>query len=415
MAKRFAKYGENDIPFGEPGWYRGDPTPFYNENHVRFRKKVRDFVETHIKPFATKWDEQKSFPIEELRLKAYNAGVLSPCWPKEYGGTPPEGGWDEFMNVIWHDELGRSNCAGAIITMIGIKCMSIPHALKYGSKFLIEKYAMPVIRGEKGMCITLTEPDGGSDLGNLTTTAVKTPCGKYYIVNGQKKFITGGMTGHYFSTLLRTGGPGHAGCSLMIIDKNLPGVHVAKIETQGWWAGNTTRVTFDDVKVPVENLVGKEGMGFPMMADVMNGERFVAVISATRGARALMAIGIRYARERITFGKPLVKNQVIRHKIANMARLVESAQNTVDNLAFQLDAGANPKDIGGPMALAKVQATQALEYCAREASQIMGGNSFVRGGKGEQLERAVREIRVATVGGGSEEILMDLAMRQCKL
>lgn len=254
-----------------------------------------------------------------------------------------------------------------------------------------------------------------SDLANLQTTAKKSECGKFYVVNGQKKFITGGLTGHFFSTLVRTGGPGLGGCSLLIIDKDLPGVDVQKIETQGWWAGNTTRVVFDDVKVPVENLIGKEGMGFYMMADVMNGERMVGVISACRGARGLMAMGIDYARNRTTFGKPLIKSQVIRHKIATMARLVEACQATVENLAYQLENGAKPKDIGGPIALAKVQCTNALEYCARETSQIMGGASFVRGGKGALLERAVREIRVATVGGGSEEVMMDLAMRMAKL
>lgn len=411
----FEKFGDMSIPYAEPGWYRGEPTPYYKEHHVKWRKVVRDFVEKEIQPFANKWDEEKSFPVEELRKKAYAAGVLSPCWPKELGGTPPEGGWDEFCNLIWNDELARSGVSGCIIVLIGITVMSLPHTLKFGSPYLIEKVAKPVIRGEKGICITLTEPHGGSDLANLQTTAVKTPCGKFYVVNGTKKFITGGMTGHFFSTLVRTGGKGLGGTSLLIIDKDLPGVDVQKIETQGWWAGNTTRLVFDDVKVPVENLIGKEGMGFYMMADVMNGERMFALQSATRGARGLMAMGVEYARTREAFGKALIKSQVIRHKIANMIRLVEGAQTTVESLTFQLENGAKPKDIGGPIALAKVQCTQALEYCARETSQIMGGNSFVRGGKGQLLERAVREVRVATVGGGSEEVMMDLAMRMCKL
>lgn len=412
---RFEKFGDMSIPYAEPSWYRGEPTPFYKEKHVKWRKVVRDFVEKEIRPFATKWDEQKHFPVEELRKKAYNAGVLSPCWPVEMGGTPPEGGWDEFCNLIWHDELQRGGVAGCIIVLIGITVMSLPHTIKFGSPYLIEKVAKPVIRGEKGICITLTEPQGGSDLANLQTTAKKTPCGKFYIVNGQKKFITGGMTGHFFSTLVRTGGKGLGGTSLLIIDKDLPGVQVTKIETQGWWAGNTTRVVFDDVKVPVENLIGRENAGFYMMADVMNGERMTAVIGVTRGARDIMAMGIDYARTRTTFGRPLIKSQVIRHKIANMARMVEACQTTVEFLSFQIQNGAKPKDMGGPVALAKVQCTQTLEFCARETSQIMGGASFVRGGKGVNLERAVREIRVATVGGGSEEVMMDLAMRMAKL
>lgn len=412
---KFDPFGKTNVPFGEPAWYRGIPTPYYQEKHVKWRAKVRNFVDTEMRPYANKWDEAKHTPFEELRKKAYDAGILSPCWPEELGGTPPEGGWDNFMDLIWHDELARSGCGGANIVLIGITVMSLPHTLRYGSKFLIDKVAKPVIRGEKGLCITLTEPEGGSDLANLSTTARKTPDGKHYVVNGVKKFITGGLTGHFFSTLVRTGGPGHAGCSLLIIEKALPGVTVRKIETQGWWAGNTTRVMFDDVLVPVENLIGKEGFGFKMMADVMNWERFVAITTTIRSARECMTTAIEFGRERQTFKKRLVDHQAIRHKIANMARRVESAQALLEGIAFQMQNGAKPREMGGPIALAKVQATSALEFCAREASQVLGGASFVRGGKGQFLERAVREVRVGTVGGGSEEIMLDLAMRQAKL
>jgi len=412
---KFAPFGNTKVPYGEPAWYRGIPTPLFQQKHANWRKKVRDFVETELKPNANKWDEAKTAPFPELRKKAYAAGVLSPCWPEELGGTPPEGGWDHYMDMIWHDELARSGCAGVNIVLFGITVMSLPHTIRYGSKYLIDKVAKPVIRGDKGVMITLTEPEGGSDLVNLSTTAVKTADGKHYVVNGVKKFITGGLTGHFFSTLVRTGGKGHAAFSLLIIDKDLPGVSVKKIETQGWWAGNTTRVMFEDVLVPVENLIGKEGFGFKMMADVMNWERFVAVVSSVRVARTAMTIGIEYGRTRRTFGKRLVDHQAITHKIANMALRVEAAQATVEQIAFQLQNGASAREVGGPLALAKVQATQAVEFCAREASQILGGASFVRGGKGQFLERIVREVRVGSVGGGSEEIMLDLAMRQAKL
>lgn len=412
---KFAPFGKIDVPFAEPSWYRGTPTAYYQEKHVKWRKKVRDFVEKELKPNANKWDEEGNAPFPELRKKAYAAGVLSPCWPEELGGTPPEGGWDHFMDLIWHDELARSGCAGVNIVLFGITIMSLPHTLRYGSQYLIDKVAKPVIRGEKGSMITLTEPAGGSDLASLTTTAVKTPDGKHYVVNGVKKYITGGLTGHFFSTLVRTGGKGHKAFSLVIIDKDLPGVTVKKIKTQGWWSGNTTRVMFEDVMVPVENLIGKEGNGFKMMADVMNWERMVAVCQTVRVARTCLTIGIEFGRERRTFGKRLVDHQAITHKIANMARKVEAAQAMVEQLTFSLQNGANAREMGGPIALGKVQCTQTLEYCAREASQILGGASFVRGGKGVILERIVREIRVGSVGGGSEEIMLDLAMRQAKL
>lgn len=411
---KFEKFG-SDTPFAEPAWYRGIPTPYFQEKHAKWRAHVREFVEKEIQPFADKWDESYSFPVEELRKKAYAAGVLSPMFPPELGGTPPEGGWDKWMDLIWNDEMSRSGAGGINIILYGITQMSLPHTLRYGSKWLKETVAVPVIKGDCGMSITLTEPQGGSDLARLESTAVKTPCGKFYIVNGIKKFITGAMTSAYFSTLVRTGGAMHAGVSLLVIPKDLPGVTCKKLITQGWWAGNTATVIFEDVKVPVEYLVGREGMGFPMMVDVMNHERMVGIIGCTRSSREMVRISIEYARERTTFGKRLIDHQVIRHKIAHMIKNVEACQDSLEALTYQLENGARATEVGGTIALAKVRSTQTLELCCREASQILGGNSYLRQGKGQLVERASREVRVTAVGGGSEEVMIDLAMRQAKL
>merc|ERR1719476_410791 len=147
----------------------------------------------------------------------------------------------------------------------------------------------------------------------------------------------------------------------------------------------------------------------------MNGERLIGCMGAIRAARKLLEESISFARERKTFGKKLSDSQVIRHKFAQMARRVEAAQCVVDQLAFSMKMGAGPADIGGPMALAKVECTSAAEYCVREASQVLGGASFVRGGKGRLVERLAREIRVSVVGGGSEEVMLDLAMNMSKI
>jgi len=407
-------YGKMDVPFAEPAWYRGAVTPYYNEHHAAFRHRMRQWVDASLIPFVDEWDEKGTMPIEEVRRSAAAAGVLCPWAPAELGGTPPEGGWDEFMLCIWIDELTRCG-AGGVVILIQITFMALPHILTFGSDHLKEKIAKPVARGEQGIAITLTEPQGGSDLANLTTTALKTTDGKHYVVNGQKKFITGGMCVAYFSTMVRTGGPGMKGLSIVVIPADSPGIKVSKLTTTGWWAGNTTLITFDDVKVPVENLIGDEGMGMMIMASAMNGERFVACVGPLRAARMLLSESIDFARQRKTFGKRLIDHQVIRHKIAHMARLVEAGQATIEALAFQMKNGASPLEIGGSVSLAKVQCTSAYELCAREASQIFGGNSFLRQGKGALVERMVRELRVTVVGGGSEEILIDLAMRMAKL
>lgn len=409
-------FGDVHIPFAEPSWHRGVPTPYYTKKHAEFRNKVRDWVQKNITPFAHQWDEQKSFPIVKLRKSAYAAGVLSPWAPANLGGTPPDGGWDEFMDVIWIQELSRLSNAGVVIVMFFITCMALPHVLRFGSKKLIDRVARPVIRGDAGICITLTEPQGGSDLANLRTTAVKTPDGKFYIVNGAKKFITGGSTATFFSTLVRTGRSGYGGLSIIIIDANLPGITVHRLKAQGWWAGNTTSVIFNDVKVPVENLIGKkEGRGFRQMVEVMNWERMIAVVSNCQMSRDFLREAIIWARQRKTFGKRLIEHQVIRHKIANMARRIEATHALMENFAFQIENGASVKDAGILMALGKVQATQTMEFCARETSQILGGASYLRQGKGLRVERMIREVRVGVVGGGSEEILIDLAMRQSQL
>jgi len=411
---KFPVFG-SDIPYAEPAWYRGVPTPYYNENHVKFRVKLREFIDREIMPYRDEWDEAGTFPLDELRQKAAAARVLSPWAPVELGGTPPEGGMDDFMFLIWVDECSRIGAGGIVLLLWQIAYMSVPHTLMFGSQYLKDTFAGPVIRGEKGMCITLTEPHGGSDLANVQTTAVKSPDGKSYIVTGQKKFITGGTVCDYFSTLVRTGGEGVGGTSLMVISKASPGISVRKLPAQGWWSGNTTSVDFEEVVVPAENLIGIENQGFKMMAAVMNGERMIACQGACRQARLLLEESIKYARQRKTFGKRLIEHQVIRHKIAQMARRVETAQSQSESLCYSMSQGATPADIGGPTALLKVDCTSAYEYCAREASQILGGNSYIRSGKGVLVERLVRELRVAVVGGGSEEVMLDLAMRQAKL
>eukprot|EP00928_Gymnodinium_smaydae_P065168 TRINITY_DN48346_c0_g1_i1.p1 TRINITY_DN48346_c0_g1~~TRINITY_DN48346_c0_g1_i1.p1 ORF type:complete len:412 (-),score=91.66 TRINITY_DN48346_c0_g1_i1:98-1333(-) len=404
----------SEVPYAEPAWYRGVPTPYYERKHAIFREKCRKYVDEHLRPYVDAWDEAGTCPIEELRKSAHAAGVLSPWAPKELGGTPPDGGWDEFMFIIWADEFSRCG-AGGVAILFFITYMSLPHILLFGTDRQKDTIGKEVIRGDAGIAITLTEPQGGSDLANVRTTATKTEDGKHYIVNGSKKFITGGQCVKYFSTLVRTGEAGIKGLTIVVIPAGAPGVKVAKLKAAGWWAGNTTLVTFEDVQIPAENLVGAEGMGFMVMASVMNGERLIGCMGAIRAARTCLSEAIAFARERRTFGKKLSESQVIRHKFAEMARRVEAAQAVVEALAFSMRNGAGPADIGGPMALAKVECTRAHEFCAREASQVLGGASFLRQGKGQLVERLAREVRVNCVGGGSDEVMLDLAMRMSKI
>jgi alkylation response protein AidB-like acyl-CoA dehydrogenase len=213
------------------------------------------------------------------------------------------------------------------------------------------------------------------------------------VVNGTKKWITGGFYADFFTTAVRTGGEGMGGISLLLIEKETPGINIRKMETQFDNSHNTTFITFDNVHVPVKNLIGEEGQGFLYIVHNFNHERFVIATSAARMARLCFEEAFKYALVRKTFGKTLVQHQLIRFKLAEMARQIESLQDFVERVAFQFSCGVPDHQMGGQCALLKVQASKTFEYCSREASQIFGGSSIVKEGKGKIVERLAREVR----------------------
>lgn len=400
------------IPYAEPAWYGGKfKSPYYKATHRRFRAKMRRFVDTELRPYCHEWDEANTYP-PELHEKAYKAGIYGAIWPVQYGGTPPED-FDSFHDLIMVDELARCAAGGVLWSCFFSFGISLPPILKSGSQYLKDWVAKDVITGKKIMALAVTEPYGGSDVANIKTTAVKE--GDYYIVTGEKKFITAGMKAHYFTTAVRTGGPGISGVSLLLIDAKTPGVTVRRIPTQGWWISNTAFIAFDNVKVPVKNLIGQENRGFQDIMENFNHERWTLAATSNRYARVCLEDAIAYARTRTTFGKRLIDHQTIRHKLATMAGRTEALQSHIEQITYQMKSGVPDTALAGPIALLKVDCTKNMELCAREASQILGGASFVRGGHGERIERLYREVRVNAIGGGSEEILMDLGMKMAKL
>ena len=409
-------FGEQ-IPFSDPYWYReGLKSPFYGPTHIAFRAKVRKFTEEKITPFIAEWEEAGTYPIE-LHEEAYKAGLLAAMWPREYGGTPPDPslpqGFDAFHDLILIDELCRCGAGGVLWAVFFSFGISLPPVLNVGSQYLRDKVARDVITGKKIMSLAVTEPGAGSDVASLTTTARKE--GDFYVINGEKKFITSGMRAQYFTVAVRTGGSGMGGVSLLLVERDMPGVTIRRQKTQGWWTSSTTYITFEDVRVPVQNLIGKENDGFRPIMHNFNHERFVFAAMSNRFARVCLEDAIKYARVRKTFGKRLADQPVIRAKIAEMARVVESTHALIEQIAYQMTMKVDDKLLGGPIALVKVQATKTMDFCAREASQVLGGASCIRGGHGERIERLYREVRQNAIAGGSEEILLDLAMRQARL
>jgi alkylation response protein AidB-like acyl-CoA dehydrogenase len=263
------KFGDQ-VPYGDPSWYQGAPTPYYTASHVVFRAKMRAFVEKELKPYVDEWDEAGDYP-EELREKAYKAGILGAIWPAEHGGTPPPD-FDAFHDFIWMDELCRCGGGGilwAVFTGFGI---ALPPVLKHGTPEMRAKVARPVISGQKVMSLAISEPWVGSDVAGLQTTAVKSPDGKHYIVNGAKKWITGGMKASFFTVAVRTGGEGVNGISLILMEAGAKGFETRRMKTQGWWTSGTAYLDFDDVYVPVENLIGIENKGFQYIMHNFNHE-----------------------------------------------------------------------------------------------------------------------------------------------
>ena len=389
-------------------------SPHFTEKHFAFQKKVRELVATKIKPFADKWDEKGEYPLS-LHEEWYKTGLYAAAWPEKYGGTPPEGGWDIWMDFIKIYEMAQIGCQGLTASWLFTMSIGLPPVLNHGSEHMKQTAGREVITGKKIIALAITEPWGGSDVAQVRTTAVSD--GDFYIVTGEKKFITSGMTAHYVTTAVRTDPTkkGMDGISLLLIPGDAPGIVRTKIKTQGWWAGNTALINFESVRVPKANLIGKEHHGFRYIMENFNHERFSAIVQCTAGCQLMIGECIKYARNRYTFGQPLIKSQVIRHKIASMAMKAEACFAMSEQLAYHLSINVPHIDLGPRIALAKVFCTQSFEYCAREASQIFGGNSYMRTGPGAKIERYYRDVRAMAISGGSEEIMFELATRGSKL
>jgi acyl-CoA dehydrogenase len=379
------------------------PSPFMNESHHAWRRELRKFIDREIMPYVDEWEEKGEFPIE-LYKKASDFGLTRMGYPEAYGGISE--GLDRFHGIVTAEEMSRIG-AGGINASLMVHGIGLPPIIAIGSPEMKQFVAPRVLSGEKQISLAITEPSGGSDVAQLKTRAVRD--GDHYIVNGSKMFITGAMRAHWFTTAVRTGGPGMGGISLLLIDADAKGVTRTNLKKQGWWASDTAEIGFQDVRVPVSNLIGAENQGFMGIMLNFNGERLGMAASATAYARVCLEEAVKWARERQTFGKRLADHQVIRHKIAEMVRQINASQAYLEICAWRVQNGETP---AADLALLKVQATLTMEFCAREAMQILGGTGYMRGGR---VERIYREVRVNAIGGGSEEIMRDLAARQLGL
>lgn len=374
-------------------------SPYYTAEHEAFRESLRRWVATEIEPFAEEWDEAGGFP-RELYKKAADFGLLGLGFPEEYGGINA----DEFYGIIAAQELARAGAGGVSASLMS-HGIGTPPIVRAGSPELKARVLPEILSGDKISALAITEPGGGSDVAALKTTAKRD--GDHYIVNGSKTFITSGMRADYYTVAVRTGEPGHAGISLLLIERDREGFTRTPLDKKmGWWASDTATLYFDNCRVPVGNLLGHENAGSMLIMQNFNSERLGMAAGCTAFARVCLEEVVDYARQRETFGKPLIKHQVIRHKLADMTMRIHATQAYLEQLAWRVMNGENPV---ADVCLLKNQATQTMEFCAREAVQTLGGAGFIRGTKSERI---YREVRVNAIGGGAEEIMRDLAARQ---
>lgn len=379
-------------------WRRN--SPYYDETHEALATSLRRFIEREAVPHVDEWEKACIVP-REFHRKAAAAGILGLGFPEEFGGTLE--GVNSFHQLVKIEELAGA-AAGGVMSGLLTHAVALPPLMTLGSEDVRKRIVPAILSGEKIIAIAVTEPSGGSDVAAIRTRAERR--GDEYIVNGSKTFISNGMRADVFLVAVRTGGPGMGGISILLIEAPTPGFDRTKLDKMGWHSSDTATLYFDNVRVPAENLIGPENEGFKHVLNNFNSERLGAAQQALAYSRVCLEEAGIWAGERDTFGKKLGQHPVIRSKLADMVRAINTTQAWTDLCTWQFDRGcASASDI----ALLKVQATRTFELVAREAAQVLGGASYITGSK---IERLYREVRVLAIGGGSEEILLDLAGRQ---
>jgi len=380
----------------------------YTPGHLAFRDTVRRFTAAEITPHAHAWDEAGGFP-RELYAKAAAIGLLGPGYPEEYGGVPDT---DAFHRLVACVELAQCGSGGVLASLMS-HTIAMPPVAAHGSAEMKARVLPPVLAGEKIAALAITEPGGGSDVAALRTTARRV--GAEFRVDGEKTFITSGMRADYYTVAVRTDpqARGAQGISLLLIERDAPGFTRTPLAKMGWWASDTAHLRFDDCRVPVENLVGPEGAGFRAIMHNFNAERFSMAAQSLGFAWACYEESLAWACERRAFGQRLVDHQVLRHRFVDMLTRIEATRTLVEDTAWRLDHSP----VGDPQTVAAVCmtknfATRTLQFCADAAVQALGGMGFMRGTKSERI---YREVKVNMIGGGTEEIMKDLAARQLGL
>ena len=372
----------------------------FKEEHNILRESLKRFVENEIVPHVDQWEEEGYIP-KDLFKQMGDMGYLGIRHPVKYGGS----GGDIFMTIVFAEELARCRSCGLSCAVTSHTDMGSPHLTQAGSANQKEKYLRPIISGEKICAIAVTEPDAGSDVAGIKTTARKD--GDSYILNGSKVFITNGYHGDILFVAAKTSPEsGHRGISMFIVERDTPGLSARKLNKMGWLVSDTAELTFEDCRIPCENLLGKENRGFYYIMRNFQDERLVISAICVSKAQQGMEDTIAYAQQRQTFGKHLSEHQVIRHKLADMAIQIEAGRQLLYHAARMYQRGL---DWSKEISICKAFCGEMVNRVAYDCVQIHGGFGYVRE---YPVERMYRDVRVWSIGGGATEVMKnDIAKR----
>ncbi len=366
----------------------------------QLRKTVRGFVDREITPHIDKWERAGELP-RDLHRKAAEAGLLGAPYPEHVGG----GGGDGADAVVICEEMHEAGAPGGVFASLFTCGIAVPHMVASGDRRLIDEFVSPTLAGEKIGALAITEPAGGSDVGHLTTGAVRD--GDTYVINGAKTYITSGVRADYVVTAVRTGGPGAAGVSLLVVEKGTPGFEVSrKLDKMGWRSSDTAELSYTDVRVPAANLVGAENSGFLQIAGAFVSERIGLAAQAYSSAQRCLDLTLRWCRDRETFGRPLISRQAVQNTLAEMARRIDVARVYSRHVVERQLAGE--PNLIAEVCFAKNTAVEAGEWVAHQAVQLFGGMGYMAE---SEVERQYRDMRILGIGGGTTEILTGLAAK----
>ncbi len=378
---------------------------FFTDEHEDLRESMKSWVQKELYPHRNEWEETL-WPSEVMR-RAGELGYLGLCFPEEYGGQ----GGDYFYSLVRAECMSYSGSGGTNMGFAVQTDMVLPPIHLLGNEQTKRRYLTPGIKGEKIGCLGITEPGAGSDVAGIRTTAIRD--GDDYVINGSKTFITNGPRADFIVLVTKTDPSArHEGMTLFVVDlrdedgNHVPGFTVSReLEKMGMHASDTGELSFEDVRVPAENMLGQEGKGFYHISWELQGERLVASVGCHAACERMFERTLEYAKEREAFDRPIGKFQAIRHKFAEMATKIEAAKQFNYMTAWRFANGEYPVR---EITQAKLFASRVACEVADECVQIFGGYGYM---KEYEIERAYRDVRLNRIGAGTDEIMLDVIGR----